>query len=115
LAADVAETLFAEVLTHAGSLGLLPAEHFTVDGTLIGAWACHKSFKRKDGSDQQTPDDPGNPTVDFHREQRSNAIHHRQANPEARLARKGPGKEAKLSYAGHVLMDKRNISRSMAA
>jgi transposase len=108
LAADVANRLFAEVLSQARSRNLLSTEHFTVDGTLIEAWASHKSFKRKDGSDQQTPDDPGNPTVDFHGERRSNATHQSTTDPEARLARKGKGKEAKLSYAGHVLMENRN-------
>jgi len=108
LRAEVAKTLFAEVLAQAGHRGLLSTEHFTVDGSLIEAWASHKSFKRKDGSDQQRPDDPGNPTVDFHGERRSNATHQSTTDPEARLARKGPGKEAKLSYAGHVLMENRN-------
>jgi transposase len=108
LAAGVANTLFAEVLAQASSRALLSSEHFTVDGTLIEAWASHKSFKRKDGSDQQPPDDPGNPTVDFHGERRSNATHQSTTDPDARLARKGKGKEAKLSYAGHVLMENRN-------
>src|SRR5215469_6103762 len=76
LAAGVANTLFAEVLAQARSRALLSSEHFTVDGTLIEAWAGHKSFKLKGGSDQQPPpDDPGNPTVDFHGERRSNATH----------------------------------------
>jgi transposase len=101
LAAGVANTLFAEVLAQASSRALLSSEHFTVDGTLIEAWASHKSFKRKDGSDQQPVDDPGNPTVDFHGERRSNATHQSTTDPDARLARKGKGKEAKLSYAGH--------------
>jgi transposase len=108
LAAEIAQTLFAEVLAQARSCDLLSTEHFTIDGTLIEAWASHKSFKRKDGSDQQRPDDPGNPTVDFHGERRSNATHQSTTDPEARLARKGSGKEAKLSYAGHVLMENRN-------
>ena len=108
MAAEVAETLFAEVLEQARKRDLLSTEHFTVDGTLIEAWASHKSFKPKEGSDQQPPDDPGNPTVDFHGERRSNATHQSTTDPEARLARKGPGKEAKLSYAGHVLMENRN-------
>lgn len=108
LAGGVANTLFAEVLAQARSRALLSSEHFTVDGTLIEAWAGHKSFKRKDGSDQQPPDDPGNPTVDFHGERRSNATHQSTTDPDARLARKGKGKEAKLSYAGHVLMENRN-------
>ena len=108
LAGDVASTLFAEVLAQARSRALLSSEHFTVDGTLIEAWAGHKSFKRKDGSDQQPPDDPGNPTVDFHGERRSNATHQSTTDPEARLAKKGAGKEAKLSFAGHVLMENHN-------
>src|SRR6202011_363004 len=108
LRADVAKTFFAEVLAQARDRDLLSAEHFTVDGTLIEAWASHKSFKRKDGSDQQPVDDPGNPTVDFHGERRSNATHQSTTDPDARLARKGKGKEAKLSYAGHVLMENRN-------
>jgi len=108
LAGGVANTLFAEVLAQASSRALLSSEHFTVDGTLIEAWASHKSFKRKDGSDQQPVDDPGNPTVDFHGERRSNATHQSTTDPDARLARKGKGKEAKLSYAGHVLMENRN-------
>jgi transposase len=107
LAGDVASTLFAEVLAQARSRALLSREHFTVDGTLIEAWAGHKSFKRKDGSDQQPPDDPGNPTVDFHGERRSNATHQSTTDPEARLANKGAGKEAKLSFAGHLLMENR--------
>lgn len=108
LGAEVAKTFFAEVLAQASSGNLLSTEHFTVDGTLIEAWASHKSFKRKDGSGEQPPDDPGNPTVDFHGERRSNDTHQSTTDPEARLARKGPGKEAKLSYAGHVLMENRN-------
>jgi transposase len=108
LAAEVARTFFAEVLSQARIRGLLSTEHFTVDGTLIEAWASHESFKRKDGGGERPPDDPGNPTIDFHGEQRSNATHQSTTDPEARLARKGPGKEAKLSYAGHVLMENRN-------
>jgi transposase len=108
LRAEIAKTFFAELLTQARGRGLLSTEHFTVDGTLIEAWASHKSFKRKDGGGELPPDDPGNPTIDFHGEQRSNATHRSTTDPEARRARKGPGKEAKLSYAGHVLMENRN-------
>ncbi len=109
LDAEVAKTFFAEVLAQARSRDLLSTEHFTVDGTLIEAWASHKSFKRKDGAGgEQPPDDPGNPTIDFHGEQRRNDTHESTTDPEARLARKGAGKEAKLSYAGHVLMENRN-------
>ena len=86
---------------------LLSAEHFTVDGTLIEAWAGLKSFKKK-GTEAPPPDDPGNPTVDFHGERRSNATHASTTDPEARLARKGSGKEAKLAYQGHALMENRH-------
>jgi len=108
LRAAIAQSFFAEVLAQARRRGLLSTEHFTVDGTLIEAWASHKSFKRKDRGGERPPDDPGNPTIDFHGEQRSNATHQSTTDPEARLARKGAGKEAKLSYAGHVLMENRN-------
>jgi IS5 family transposase len=98
------------VLEQAREQGLLSDEHFTVDGTLIEAWAGHKSFKRKDQGASNTPpdDDPGNPSVDFHGEQRRNDTHQSTTDPDALLARKGAGKEAKLSYAGHVLMENRN-------
>jgi IS5 family transposase len=96
------------VVGQARAAGLMSSEHFTVDGTLIEAWASLKSFKRKDGSDQQPPDDPGNPSVDFHGEKRSNDTHQSTTDPESRLARKGKGKEAKLSYSQHALMENRN-------
>jgi len=97
------------VVDQARAQGLLSDEHFTVDGTLIEAWASHKSFKRKDADQRSSPpDDPGNPSIDFHGQRRSNDTHQSTTDPEARLARKGPGKEAKLSYAGHVLMENRN-------
>src|SRR5260370_33238141 len=105
LRAAIAQSFFAEVLAQARRRGLLSTEHFTVDGTLIEAWASHKSFKRKDRGGERPPDDPGNPTIDFHGEQRSNVTHRSSTDPEARLARKGPGKEAKRSDAGDVLME----------
>jgi transposase len=109
LEGEVAEGFFTAVVDQSRAQGLLSDEHFTVDGTLIEAWAGHKSFKRKDNPDRHTPpDDPGNPSVDFHGERRSNLTHQSTTDPEARLARKGAGKEAKLSYAGHVLMENRN-------
>jgi len=82
-------------------------EHFTVAGTLVDAWASVKSFKRK-GKQQPPPDDPGNPTVDFRGEQRRNDTHESTTDHEGRLARKGNGKEAKLSFAQHALMENRN-------
>lgn len=109
LAGDVAEAFFDEVLAEATDLDLLSGEHFTVDGTLIEAWAGLKSFQRKDGSGAGPSDtDRGNPTMDFHGETRGNQTHASTTDPEARLARKGDGKEAKLCYGAHVLMENRN-------
>ena len=109
LEGEVADGFFTAVLAQARAHGLLSDEHFTVDGTLIEAWASHKSFKRKEQSAGHTPpDDPGNPSIDFHGERRRNQTHQSTSDPAARLARKGAGKEAKLCYAGHVLMENRN-------
>ncbi len=107
LRGDIARAFFERVLAQAHGRQWLSPEHFTVDGTLLEAWAGLKSFKAK-GAASSPPDDPGNPTVDFHGERRSNATHTSTTDPEARLARKGPGKEAKLAYQGHVLMENRN-------
>jgi hypothetical protein len=80
-----------------------------VDGTLIEAWASQKSFRKKEAPGGDSPsDNPGNPAVDFHGEKRSNATHQSTTDPEAKLFRKGKGREAKLSYMGHVLMENRN-------
>ena len=108
LKADVARKFFDLVVGEARALDLMSDEHFTVDGTLLEACAGLKSFKNKDGGEDGPVDDPGNPTVDFHGEKRSNATHQSTTDPEALLARKGAGKEAKLSYTGNVLMDNRN-------
>jgi len=105
---EVATAFLERVVAQAQQRGLLSGEHFTVDGTLIEAWASLKSFQRTKGEPPAPPDDPGNPTVNFHGERRSNATHTSTTDPEARLARKGPGKEAKLSYHGHALMDNRH-------
>jgi transposase len=107
---DVAQCFFDEVVRQADALGLLSDEHFTVDGTLIEAAASLKSFRSKDKppSDEPPPDDPGNPTVNFHRQRRSNATHQSTTDPEALLAKKGKGKEARLSFMGHALMENRN-------
>jgi len=107
LAANVAALFFQAVLAEAKARDLISDEHFTVDGTLLEAWASLKSFK-KVGDDGPPPDDPGNPTVNFHGEPRSNATHASTTDPDAKLARKGAGKEAKLSYTGSVLMENRN-------
>lgn len=106
LQGDIARAFFERVLAQAQRQHLLSTEHFTVDGTLIEAWAGLKSFKRK-GAEPTPPDDPGNPTVNFHGERRSNATHASTTDPEARLARKGNQHEAKLAYQGHVLMENR--------
>jgi transposase len=108
LVGEIAQGFFNAVLEQADAQGLLSNEHFTVDGTLIEAWAGPKSFKRKGDHPPTPPDDPGNPSIDFHGERRTNATHQSTTDPQARLARKGPGKEAKLCYAGHVQMDNRH-------
>jgi transposase len=107
LAGEIAGAFFQAVRAEAEARALTSDEHFTVDGTLLEAWASLKSFKKVDAEDAP-PDDPGNPTVDFHGETRTNATHASTTDPDARLARKGAGKEAKLSYTGHVLMENRN-------
>ena len=89
-------------------------EHFTVDGRLLEACASLKSFQKKGGEGQAPPDDPGNATVDFHGEKRSNQTHASTTDQDALLAKKGAGKEAKLSYSGQVLMENRNGFRGSA-
>jgi transposase len=108
LEGDIAEKFFAQVLEQAREANLLSDEHFSVDGTLIEAWASHKSFQRKDGSGRSPEDDPGNPTVDFHGEKRSNETHESTTDPDARLARKSGGHESKLAYCGNILIENRN-------
>ena len=105
---EVARRFFDQVLREAKQRDLVSEEHFSVDGTLIEAWASLKSFRPKDDSGSQPPDDPGNATVNFRGERRSNETHQSQTDPEARLARKGDGKEAKLSYCGSVLIENRH-------
>jgi transposase len=107
LEGDVAREFLGEVVKQAQEKNLTSDEHFTVDGTLIEAWASLKSFQRKNRMDTP-PDDPGNPTVDFHGEKRSNETHESTTDADARLARKGNGKEAKLSYQGNLLTENRN-------
>jgi transposase len=108
LEGDIAEKFFAQVRDQARGADLLSDEHFSVDGTLIEAWASQKSFQRKDGGDQKPPDDPGNPTVDFHGEKRSNETHESTSDPDSRLARKSGGHEAKLAYCGSVIIENRH-------
>ena len=108
LAGEVAEAFFDPVLAEAQARDRLSDEPFTVDGTLLEAWASQKSFPRKDAPEGPPPEDPGHPTVDFHQEKRRNETHQSTTDPEARLARKGKGKEAQLSHAGQVVMENRN-------
>ena len=104
----IAAKLLEAVLAQPKVKGLLSSDHFSVDGTLIEAWASIKSFRRKDGSDKDG-DGPGrNAERGFHGDKRSNETHQSTTDPEARLYRKGDGQPAKLSYMGHVLMENRH-------
>jgi transposase len=104
---NIAEAFFQAVLQQAREWSLLSDEHFSVDGTLLEAWASVKSYQRKDAK-ETSADDPGNATVDFHGETRSNQTHASKTDPDAKMARKGKGKEAKLSYNGNLLVENRN-------
>ena len=103
---DSARVFFDAVVRQGREAGLLCDEHFTVDGTLIEAWASAKSFKPKDGP--PSAGDGSQAMVDFRGQRRSNDTHQSTTDDESRLARKGKGKEAKLSYGGHALMENRN-------
>jgi IS5 family transposase len=107
---DVAQRLLGEVVRQARSARLMSDDHFTVDGTLIEAWAGLKSFRPKGEKpeDRDPPDDPGNPTVNFHGEKRSNETHQSTTDPDAKLARKGNSQAAKLCYLANALMENRN-------
>ena len=107
---DVAKKFLAEVVHQARAGKLMSDDHFTVDGTLIEAWASLKSFRRKDEKpgDRPPPDDPGNPTVNFHGEKRSNETHESKTDPDSKLYRKGHNHAAQLCYVGNVLMENRN-------
>jgi transposase len=104
---EVAERFFDAVVKRIKKSGFLSDEHFTVDGTLIEAWASMKSFRPKD-EDPKGGASGKNPAVDFHDEKRSNETHQSVTDPEARLLRKGNGKEAKLCHSLHALMENRN-------
>jgi IS5 family transposase len=107
---DVGRLFFDAVMNQARQANLISEDHFSVDGTLIEAWASLKSFRPK-GEDRprdKGQGDPGNRWVDFHGEKRSNDTHESKSDPESLLARKGPGKEAKLCYGAHALMENRN-------
>jgi transposase len=108
LEGDIASAFFERILCHARAQHLLSDEHFTVDGTLIEAWAGQKSFKKKGGKSGDSSGDPGNPTVDFKGEKRTNDTHQSTTDPDARLYKKAKGQESKLCYLGHVAMENRN-------
>ena len=108
---EVAEQFFDGVVAQAKGARLISSEHFTVDGTLIEAWASLKSFRPKEETVQERPpsgDGPSNPSVNFRGQRRRNDTHQSTTDPQARLMRKGPGKEAKLCFAGHAMMENRN-------
>ena len=108
LEADVAQEFLARVVAQARGKGLTSDEHFTVGGTLLEAWASVKSFQPKEGKPTPPPDDPGNPTVNFRGEKRSNETHDSKTDPDSLLARKSQGKESRLSYSGNLLVEKRH-------
>jgi transposase len=104
----VAREFLSAVLSEAKRRRLISEEHFTVDGTLLEAWASLKSFRPRDGSGNPPAGGEKNPEVDFHGEKRTNDTHQSTTDPKAMLARKGRGKEARLCFMGHVLMENRN-------
>jgi transposase len=113
LSADVAKLFFVEVYDLSRQEGWTSDQHFTADGTLVEAWASLKSFVRKDGKDQAKvqsakDDDPGNPTVNFHGEKRSNATHRSTTDPQSVLYRKANGQASKLCFGTQVLMENRH-------
>jgi hypothetical protein len=105
---DIAAKFLAAVLDRPGVKKLLSTDHFSVDGTLIEAWASMKSFKPRDGSDDPPVSGGRNSEANFHGKKRSNETHASTTDPDARLYRKGPGKEAKLCFIGHGLMENRS-------
>jgi len=113
LAGDIAQGFFDQVLAQAYARDLMSLEHFSVDGTLLEAWASQKSFQPKPAAEPPSNDPPRgpagrNPSVDFHGQARRNDTHQSATEPEARLYKKAPGQPAELSYLGHVLMENRN-------
>lgn len=112
LSEEIAGQFFAEIVMQARRMKLLSSEHFTVDGTLIEAWAGQKSFQPKDDDVLKPPPPPdadsNNPTIDFRKQKRSNQTHQSTTDPFARLYKKSRGSEAKLGYLGHVMTENRN-------
>jgi len=108
LEGDIAKAFLSTVVDEANRRGLVSDEHFTVDGTLMEAWASHKSFRPKDEDSSGEAKGGRNPAVDFRKQKRSNQTHESKTDPDARLAKKAQGQEAKLSYQGNVLMENRH-------
>jgi len=108
LAGDIAHAFFQQVKTAAEAAGLLSVEHFTVDGTLLEAYASLKSFQPTDQPTPPSDDDPSNPTIDFRGQPRSNVTHRSTTDPDSRLFRKADGQPARLAYSGSVLMENRH-------
>jgi transposase len=109
LEGEIAEAFFGAILQEAEKRRLVSKDHFTVDGTLVEAWASLKSFQKKGTKKKGSGnDDPGNPSISFRGEKRKNDTHESTTDPEAKLYTKAPGQAAKLSYMGHVLMENRN-------
>jgi hypothetical protein len=113
LTGDIATAFLREVLAIANDAGVLSNEHFTVDGTLLEAAASQKSCRPRD--DDPRSGSSGNADVNFRGETRRNDTHHSTTDPDARLAKKGPGREAKLSYAGHLLSNVPSGTRTIFA
>jgi transposase len=105
---EVADAFFASVRAQADKSGLLSDEHFTVDGTLVGAWASMKSFQPKDKDDQDSQPGSRNPDIDFRGDKRRNDTHESKTDSDARLYRKAEGQESHLCFMGHILMENRN-------
>lgn len=108
LEGEVTHQFFNIVVEKAEELNLLSDDHFTIDGTLIEAWASMKSYQPKNDSEQPPDDNSRNPNIDFHGKERKNDTHESKTDPDARLYKKSKGSEAKLCYMGHVLMENRN-------
>ncbi len=108
LEADVSAKLLGGVVEHEKVRRLLSRNHFSVDGTLIEAWASMKSFRPKDGGDDEGPGPGRNGARDFHGERRTNATHQSTSDPDARLSRKGNGRESKSCFMGHAFTENRN-------
>jgi transposase len=108
LEGEIAAKFLGSVVAQPKVKRLLSSDHFSVDGTLLEAWASIKSFRRKDGGDNDSSGPGRNAERNFHKEKRSNETHRSTTDPEARLYKKGDGQPAKLCYMGHALMENRH-------